>query len=143
MLEQVLLYIHNWFVRQTTSGVFTIDGGTINTPSGFVQDGQYFRIKGSVFNDGLHQWPPSDLTDETFEGYVQALAIPKQVIDLATEIEEWQEKYGDIVSGPYQSESFANYSYSKGSYSGADGSSDGPSWQSVFKSRMNPWRKIG
>lgn len=140
MLEQVLTYLHNWFVKTTAAGAFAIEGGQLAYDG--LQDGQYYRIVGSVFNDGLHQWPSADLTDETFTGYVQGLAVPKAVVDLASEIGEWVAKYGEAVNGPYQSESFADYSYTKAT-SGSDSGGGPVTWQSVFRSRLSPWRKIG
>lgn len=140
MLEQVLLFIHNKFIHDNWFGTYAITDGTLNFDK--LQNEQYFWILGSVFNDGLHQWPTNDLTDEIFTGQILALAIPKAVIDIASEIKDWQDKYGAVVDGPYQSESFSDYSYTKAT-SGSDSSSGGPSWQSVFKCRLSPWRKIG
>ena len=138
MLEQVLMNIRRWFPVEggIHSGTFTIKDGGITLP--FLADGQYFRICGSVFNDGLHQYNVLDLTDETFTGTIWALAIPKAVIDLAFEIEEWQKKNGEAASGIYQSESFGGYQYSKQT------ASDGGQltvW-SVFRKRLNQWRKL-
>ena len=104
MLEQVLMNIRRWFPVKggIHSGTFTIKDGGITLP--FLADGQYFRICGSVFNDGLHQYNVLDLTDETFTGTIWALAIPKAVIDLANEIQKWQVKNEDALSSPYSSE---------------------------------------
>ena len=138
MLEQVLMNIRNWFPVKggIHSGTFTIKDGGVTLP--FLADGQYFRICGSVFNDGLHQYNVLDLTDETFTGTIWALAIPKAVIELADEIEAWQKKNGEAASGIYQSESFGGYQYSKQT------ASDGGQltvW-SVFRKRLNQWRKL-
>ena len=86
MLEQVLSHLHNWFQREILPGTYTIQDGCIALP--FLRPGQYFRICGSVFNDGLHRYGPDMpmMEDETFTGTVWALAIPQQVIDLAGEI---------------------------------------------------------
>lgn len=138
MLENVLKEIHNWFQREIIPGTYTIQDGRITLP--FLLPGQYFRIVGSVFNDGLHRYSPEmeAMEDETFEGAVWALAVPKAVVELAGEIAAWQEKYKDTVDSPYTSESFGGYSYSKAG--GADGSSGG--WQSAFRARLNPYRKL-
>lgn len=111
MLETVLQNLNNWFLVPdgVHAGEFTVQGGQLTLP--FLQTGQYFRVVGSVFNDGLHQYPVADLTDETFTGSVWALAVPKAVIELAEEIDAWQTKNGD--PGPFTSESFGGYSYSK------------------------------
>ena len=136
MLETVLQNLNNWFLVPdgVHAGEFTVQGGQITLR--FLQTGQYFRVVGSVFNDGLHQYPVADLTDETFTGSVWALAVPKAVIELAEEIDAWQTKNGD--PGPFTSESFGGYSYSKAT--NASGMAVG--WQDVFKSRLNDWRRI-
>lgn len=145
MLEQVLREIHNWFrVRDSSDGIhrgsFSIEGGRITLP--FLRDGQYFRILGSVMNDGLHQYGPQMelLQDETFDGTIWALAVPQNVVELAGEIENWQKKYGSVIESPYTSESFGGYSYTKQSGAG-DGAGSG-SWQAAFRSRLNPYRKL-
>ena len=139
MLEQVLMNIRNWFPVKggIHSGAFTIKDGGITLP--FLADGQYFRICGSVFNDGLHQYNVLDLTDETFTGTIWALAIPQPIIDLANEIKEWQVKNSDALSSPYSSESFGGYSYSKATNSETGGAE---TWQSHFKQQLSAWRKI-
>lgn len=139
MLEQILTHIHNWFQVDIRHGTYTIQDGGITLP--FLRDGQYFRITGSVFNDGLHRYGPEMelLDDETFDGSIWVLAIPKEVIDLSGEIAAWQEKNGAISMGPYQSESKADYSYSKA----VDAQTGGAvTWQSMFRVRLNPYRKL-
>lgn len=138
MLEQVLRHLNNWFLVEIRENTFTVENGSITLP--FLQTNQYFRVCGSVFNDGLHQYPAVDLTDETFTGSVWALAVPKAVIDLSDEIEAWQEKNGEAVASPYQSESFGGYSYTKRSAGSDGGALNG--WQGAFKGRLNNWRKL-
>lgn len=139
MLEQVLMHLKNWFL--VPGGIhedtYTIKDGSITLP--FLQNGQYFRICGSVFNDGLHQYPEDDLKTEAFNGVIWALAIPQAVIDLAAEIDAWETKNGEAASGIYQSESFGGYSYTKATDSQTGGA---VTWQSAFRSRLNHWRKI-
>ena len=139
MLEQVLMHLKNWFLVPggIHEGTYTIEDGGITLP--FLANGQYFRICGSVFNDGLYKYPVSDLKAETFEGTVWALAVPQAVIDLAAEIESWQMKNGDASASPYQSESFGGYQYSKATDSASGGA---VTWQSAFRSRLSAWRKL-
>ena len=139
MLEQVLMHLNNWFLVPggIHEGTYTIEDGGVTLP--FLADGQYFRICGSVFNDGLHQYNVLDLTDETFTGTIWALAIPKAVIELADEIQKWQEKNGEASVSPYQSESFGGYSYSKATDAETGGA---VTWQSAFKQQLGAWRKI-
>jgi len=140
MLDQILSYLHNWFIAPggVHRGTYTIENGGVSLS--FLQNGQYFRIVGSVFNDGLHQYPAEDLTDEQFTGAVWALAVPKAVVSLSAEVGKWQEKNGEMVASPFTSESFGGYSYTKAS--GADGSGSGGGWQGTFASQLAPWRKI-
>lgn len=139
MLEQVLMHLNNWFLVPCGihEGTYTIEDGGITLP--FLVNGQYFRICGSVFNDGLHQYPAGDLKSETFDGSVWALAVPQAVIELAAEIEAWETKNGEAASGIYQSESFGGYSYTKATDSVSGGA---VTWQSAFRSRLNAWRKL-
>lgn len=141
MLTDVLLYLRNFFCdySKIQIGVYTISDGAVDLP--FLLDGQYFRICGSIFNDGVYQYPASGLTDETFDGSIWPLRIPQAVLDIVSEIEEWQEKYGGETAGPYQSESFGGYSYTKASAS-SDSDSTVVTWQDVFGARLAPWRKI-
>ena len=139
MLEQVLMHLNNWFLVPCGihEGTYTIEDGGIALP--FLEIGQYFRICGSVFNDGLHQYPAGDLKTETFDGTVWALAIPQAVIELSEEIEAWETKNGDAAKSPFSSESFGGYSYSKATDSASGGA---VTWQSAFRSRLNAWRKL-
>lgn len=141
MLEQILDHIHNYFVKDVYRGEYEIAANTINLP--FLVNGQYFKIVGSVLNDGLYEYPTNELQDEIFEGEIWALAIPRAIITLSEEVDDWIEKYGEQAASPYQSESFGGYSYSKKS-SGSQSSNrdDTFNWQDVFKSRLNHWRKI-
>lgn len=134
MLETLLMHLHNWFVVGIYAGNYSIKDGSIALP--FLVDGQYFRIIGSLFNDGLHKYPASDLIDEDFNGTVWALAVPPAVVSLADEIATWSAKNEPSA---YTSESFGGYSYSKAT--NANGQPMG--WEDVFKSRLNQWRKIG
>ena len=132
MLETVLMYLNNWFVVGRYDDTYTIEDGGITLP--FLVNGQYFRIVGSLFNDGVYQYP-AELTDETFDGAVWALAIPKALLSTVEEITAWTAKNGD--SGPYTSESFGGYSYSKATNS--KGLAVG--WRDVFAAQLAPWKK--
>ena len=134
MLENVLAYLHNYFVaRVLPEQEWTIADGTMDVPGAL--SGQYVRIIGSVLNDGVYQYPLTGLTDETFIGTVQMLAIPKAVIDLVDEIQAWSEKNQPTA---FTSESFGGYSYSKAT--NADGVA--ASWQDVFRAQIAPYRKM-
>ena len=176
MLTELCQELRNWFVRTDADkhvGTFKIENGSITAD--FLVPGQYYRIIGSIFNDGVHQIPfpepepqgaetqegeleeeeeePEDeeaeeapeLIDETFNGAVWAMAIPKAVINLAAEIAAWRQKYESASSpamSPFMSESFAGYSYSKGASNSASGNGGTISWKTAFAPRLNAWRKL-
>ena len=138
ILTEICAELRNWFV--VPNGVhiqtYTISGGSI-APLDFLQEGQYFRIIGSVFNDGVHQYPASDLTDEVFHGAVWAMAVPPAVIALAAEIEEYNKSDAGKAS-PYISENFGGYGYTKAT--GSNGKV--LTWKSVFADALNRCRKL-
>ena len=139
VLQDVLGSIYNWFDKDRVRGEFIVRDGSLSVPG--LRDGQIFRVVGSVFNDGLHRHPAHDLTDEVFTGEVWLMAVPNEVMDIVDEIGEWNAKYGDAVNSPYQSESFGGYSYTK-SQASSNGTSVPMDWRSVFKTRLNRWRKM-
>lgn len=147
MLEQVLTHIHNWFTYdEIPVDTCAISDGQLPA-SISIPDGAWYRIQGSLFNDGLHQYPATDLTDETFDGIITVCAIPRALLDVAQEIQDWLEQTKDArekaLGSPYASESFDGYSYSlKGEYTSQNGSGGLTGWQAEFASRLNAWRKI-
>jgi hypothetical protein len=143
MLSALCHEIKNWFETEKLFGDFVIEDGTLTLEK--AQEGQYFRIVGSVFNDGVYQYPALNLSDEVFNGAIWLMAVPKEVIDLSNEIDEWNSLYGGVDSAlmsPYNSESFGGYSYSKSGGGSSDGTNKAGTWQGVFASRLNQWRKI-
>ena len=139
MLTEICEELRNWFVVPdgVHIGTYTISGGSI-APLDFLQEGQYFRIVGSVFNDGVYQYPATSLTDEVFEGAVWAMAVPPTLIALSAEIEEHNKSDVAKPTG-FASESFGGYSYQK--FTDGNGG-DGSRWQNVFKDRLRKWRKL-
>lgn len=136
-LSELCREIKNWFDVDRIYGTFTITDGTLDLPC---SEGQFFRIVGSVHNDGVFSYPVSGLTDETFDGAVWLMAVPAEVLKLADDIGAWEQKYGESVASPYQSESFGGYSYTKAS--GAASGKTVSGWQDAFRKRLNKWRKI-
>ena len=139
MLTELCGVLRNWFETDRISGTYTVENGSITLP--FLQNGQFFRVVGSVFNDGVHQYPDYAMADETFDGSIWPMSVPPALLCLGEEIKAWQEKNVDIAASPYTSESFGGYSYSKSTSGSATGAGM-VTWQSVFKSRLNQWRKI-
>lgn len=142
MLTELCAELKNYFLRDRESdihsGTFTIENGSIEALP-FLLEGQYFRIVGSLLNDGVYQYPATGLADETFSGAVWAMAVPPAVIALAGEIEAWKAENAETLDSPFASESFGGYSYSKGTSVSGTGAY---TWQDHFASRLNPWRRL-
>ena len=144
MLTEICQELRNWFDLNRYYGSFKISDGALTAD--FLVPNQYFRIKGSIFNDGVHKFGVDELEDEDFEGEVWALGIPQAVIQLSEDIDAWKTKYENVDSeamSPYTSESFGGYSYSKGtSAMSVSGKDIATGWKAVFASQLNRWRKI-
>ena len=137
MLTEVCAELRNYFVVKIHEGRFTIDGGKI-APLDFIQENQYFRIVGSVFNDGVYKNTADlELTNENFSGSVWSMAVPPSVIDLAEEIKKYNES-DEAKPSAYNSESFGGYSYSKAT----DENGAPIGWKKVFASRLNKYRRM-
>jgi hypothetical protein len=138
MLTELCAELRNYFEVPNGRhfGTFTISGGSI-APLDFLQDGQYFRIIGSTFNDGVHQYDVADLTDETFQGAVWAMALPPALVALSARIEEYTNSEAAKPS-VYVSESFGGYSYTKAT----DENGTPIGWRKAFAKELNKWRKL-
>lgn len=134
MIEAICAHLHNWFVgpEDILRGTFSIEDGTLALAN--LQPGQYFRLSGSVFNDGVYAYPPANLTDETFTGEIWPLRLPRGLLTIAEEIEAWQNRYGEQAESPYRSERFGEYSYDRG-----EGAAD---WRLSFARRLDPYRRL-
>lgn len=140
MLTDLCQELHNWFSDGTVyHGNYEIVNGIIVLP--FLQEGQFFRIVGSVFNDGVHCYndPHDTLKSETFEGDIYPMCVTQTVLDLSERIDAWIAKNAEISASPFQSESWGGYSYSLKSKNGDSGDI---SWQSAFARELNRWRKM-
>ena len=87
-LTELCQELRNWFARDKFFGEFTIENGAIIVPDGSLQDGQFFRVIGSVFNDGVHKYgeDADELTDEVFKGAIWSIDVPHAVIELSQRI---------------------------------------------------------
>lgn len=146
MVERIMAHIHNYFERACYSGTFTIENNKLSLDQ--LIQGQYFRIVGSLLNDGVYINDESlSLRDEVFKGCVYSLAPPKAFLDLCAEIGAWVEKNKEAIDSPYQSENVIGvYSYTLKSGSGGSGGNSGKgnssSWENRFYSPLNQWRKL-
>lgn len=155
-LGRVLEHIHNWFARETLSlpGCEVVGGQLPASVSESVPVGAWYRLEGSYLNDGLHLRGDEDegLTDETFDGTLTVLAVPKELLAVVDEISDWvaanAEARSKAAASPYQSESFGGYTYTvrsdlTGRSSGSSGGNGGlTGWQAAFRSDLNPYRRL-
>lgn len=146
MLETICRYLNNFFDTERVFDTFTISSGSITGASSDLSDklvdGRFFRVAGSVFNDGIYMCPETGiLKDETFDGAVWLLAFPDEFLKLVRDIEDWQKQYGSAAASPFSTESVAGvYSYTKST--ATNGSSAASTWQGAFADRLKLWRKI-
>lgn len=138
MIGEICAELKNFFSDEGKRrfGEFSISGGTLSDVD-FLQNGQYFRVVGSIFNDGVHKWPVDGLIDETFDGAIWPMAVPPDVVQLAADIEEWS-KSDAAKPSPYESESFGGYTYTRAK--NAKGSA--VTWKDEFSSRLDKHRRI-
>lgn len=133
--------VNNYFEQTRIFGKFEITDGNIDLNKYDIQEGQYIRIVGSVFNDGVHKYPipPNEtLVDEMFDGSVWAMAVPSSVIAQMEEINQWLQENQSTLNSPYQSESFGGYSYTLKTENAEGGSG----WQTHFRKKLDRWRKV-
>ena len=147
MLTELCTELKNWFECRIVSGKITIssDGVTVGDAplSDYLQTGQYFRIVGSVFNDGVHQFMSDELSPErTFTGSIWCMAVPKEVVKLSEDIDTWNTAHEAALNSPYQSESTPVYSYSLKSGNGGSGDSSAYTWRNQFAAQLRKWRKL-
>lgn len=141
MIENVLRYLNNYFIRSVHSfNSILADGFIVDDPSDFVA-GQYVCIFKSKINDGVYKIDSivenklvvdgGVLSVESDEMVLCGLSIPKSLLNVITEIES----YNSSNDGSVKSESLGDYSVTYG----ADG---GSGWGEVFKTKLQPYRKV-
>lgn len=141
MLGKVLTELNNFFVRSCERITGNITGQTISGVSGTYLPGQYILIKDTILNDGVYRISTAEpgiltvettLSDEVSDIRLFGLAVPKEIQDLATEIQTFITA-GNSKDG-VASESLGDYSVSYGDKGGG--------WQAVFSKRLNAYRSI-
>lgn len=138
LIDEICAECKNYFStpQDRYFGTFKIENGALS-PTGFAKPGQYYRIVGSAFNDGVYQELSSSLIDEEFDGAVWVMKIPPAFMTLVEEIKAYSENDFAKLS-PYISESFGGYSYTKATNSKGVVTN----WKDVFASKLNRWRRI-
>lgn len=141
-MEELLIYINNFYYLDKEFGTFTIKDGIINTKNKYLK-GQWIEIEGSFLNDGIYKIEDisengiklTGLTDEEFKGIIFILKIPKTLQDIKTEVEEFNAK--NIATN--------KISYSFGGYSESLATNEKgnvQNWKDVFRNRLIGFRNI-
>ena len=164
MLQEIMEYIHNYFVPVSAEKVtYTISDGAISPDFG-AEDGDRFLICGSRRNDGVYTYhanvigtddderiPPATaggtetikaagLRDETFAGTIRVCSVPPALLALSGEISSWVESNSAVLNGAFQSETFNGYSYTLKSGGGTWGNGT-LTWRDQFGKRLERWRR--
>ena len=142
-MKRVLDYLNNYFYRWGERGKFKIENGTINVERTLLK-GQYVAIKGSVLNDGVYRVENylngvatlTGMENEEFEGIVLSLAIPKELMDMPTKIDEYEKEVP--ITNNIVSESYGNYSYTMATNSNGEKMT----WKDVYANDLKPYRKM-
>lgn len=138
-VEDIMAECRNYFEEEYSRhfGWFEIVNGEIKPVESFLVPGQWFRVVGSKFNDGVYQYPAFTMVDERFDGSVWALAVPPAVVACAEETVNWEKREAHEASAMI-SESFGGYTYTK-----AVNSKGQPvGWRDVYAERLKRWRKM-
>lgn len=148
-LTEVCAYLKNYFLKDEESrisGTFTVVPGA--APLDTLLPNQYFRIVGSILNDGVWKNTVDDLAKlqaEEFDGQIWSMSVPRDFEKLCDDIKAWRAKNETADSAnmsPFNSESFGGYSYSKGGSGNSNSNGSNTSWQSAFAARLNTYRRI-
>ena len=146
MINEIMEQINNYFSRTVESNGSIISGSTI---SGSFREtyltGQFIRLQHTILNDGVYKvvslvgnvlTVEETLIDETpVETYlIWGLAPPKDFLNLVNEINTYETSQTQVG---IVSESQGSRSVSFGSSNG-----DNSNWESVFKRRLNRYRKV-
>lgn len=140
MLSEICGELCNYFEDRSNiqRGEFTARGGFLFLPN--VKEGQFIRIVGSTFNDGVHMYPCYTLQDETFSGTIYALQIPPELVEIATQLATSRNTAAASgeATNPYIMESFNGYQYTRAT----DAHGAPADWRVLYASKFDKWRKL-
>lgn len=145
-LSRICANLRNYFIQVSQdvyTGTYTVSNHGITPPTPLIS-GQYFRVVGSVLNDGVYQYgnteSMSKLKDETFDGAIWAMRVPQSFLDLVADYDRLNAKVEELalVSVGFASESFDGYSYTLSSGAPAELLQ----WKSRLDSELNQYRRI-
>lgn len=129
-IAAVMRHVRNYFERGCVEGEFAVSGGVL-TPA---PNAPFFAVEGSMFHDGVYR--PGEMKEaphEKFSGKVWLLCPPDDFLKLCEEISAFDDAN---PASTMQSESFGEYSYTRG------GDSSKQTWAAVFSSKLNSYRRM-
>lgn len=142
-MEEILRQINNYFYSFKETGNFKIVESSIVGLKAPYRTGQFIKVQGSLFNDGIYKVDSADsnlriqgLIDEEFEGVIYSMNVPRAIEELEVKIKEFKSK--DVKTNIVSESIPGGYSYSK-----ATGKAGVPAgWQSVFAEDLRPYKKM-
>jgi len=141
MIAEMCAECRNYFVRNSADihyGNYVVENGEIQ-PLSFIKTGQFYRIVGSTFNDGVYQKGKDyAFHDEEFYGSVWAMYVPQDFVVLCAVIEKWVADHQAVLDSPFNAESFNGYSYQRAT--GKSG--EALTWQLQFANKLNRYRRL-
>ena len=141
---EVMRYCANFFEHGYIDADFTVSEDGVLSPIDGIVSGQYVAVQGSTLHDGVYRIEGGRLDAgsafvpaEVFSGRIWLLHPPADFLNVCRMVEAFENASGK-VNGPFQSESFGAYSYTRAS--GANGGL--LTWQEAFSSRLRPYVKM-
>lgn len=141
MLTKICAYLKNYFDYERHIGTIQIADGVITCNGERIETGQHFALFRDRFVLGVYQ-AGDEIENKTFDGAIWLMDIPDGVKAADEWAEAWEAENGSAqANGPFQSESFGGYSYSKGT--GANGGVGSSVFdQAQMKAMLAPYKKI-
>lgn len=158
MLSEIMRDINNHFAIDSItdeffdyeSGIFKLVDGKIAVRNKYVV-GQYIAVTGSILNNGVYQVEEfadsiitikqSETNDgiwgEEFDGTIYSLIVPYDFLKMVSEIQRFAHSQMGEASN-VTSASFGIQSFSFGT----DASGVRAGWQTVFRQRLNKYRRM-
>lgn len=136
-IAAVMRRVRNYFERGYREGTFSIVGNVLSP----AVDAPMIAVTGSRYHDGVYASVNGIMSvegvkpDETFEGIVWKLYPPDDFLGLCKQISQYDDKN---PVGALASESFGDYSYTRGS----DGQGGVMGWDKAFADGLASYRRM-
>lgn len=141
-MDKLLDYINNYFYKFKERGTYEIKDDVLIGVRGKYFPGQYIMIRNSFLNDTVFKIKAitekglllEESLDETFEGYVCSLAIPRNIIEIEKKISDFNNdptnKHTNRASVGFGSQTVSLATNKNGAVM---------TWKDVFKEDLRPY----